>query len=86
MSINIEKIRSDFPILSHKINGKQLVYFDNGATNQKPIQVINCISDYYSNMNSNVHRGVHQLSQNATTAFEESRKYIADFINAYSEK
>ncbi|NOY50657.1 MAG: cysteine desulfurase [Chlorobi bacterium] len=86
MNINIEKIRSDFPILSHKINGKQLVYFDNGATNQKPMQVINCISDYYSNMNSNVHRGVHQLSQNATTAFEESRKYVADFINADSEK
>jgi cysteine desulfurase/selenocysteine lyase len=86
MSINIDKIRSDFPILSQKINGKQLVYFDNGATNQKPVQVINCITDYYSRLNSNVHRGVHQLSQNATTAFEESRKYVAEFINAKSEK
>lgn len=86
MGFNIDKIRADFPILKRKVYGKQLIYFDNGATTHKPQQVIDNISDYYSNFNSNVHRGVHKLSVEATTAFEDSRKYIADFINAEDDK
>lgn len=86
MKPNINKIRADFPILSRKVNGKDLIYFDNGATTQKPKQVIESIINYYSNINSNVHRGAHTLSHEATTAFEEARKYIAGFINAKSEK
>ncbi len=84
MTYPIAKIRADFPILSQKINNKPLVYFDNGATTQKPNEVINRISDYYKYENSNVHRGAHQLSQNATELFENARKYIASFINAKS--
>jgi cysteine desulfurase/selenocysteine lyase len=80
--INIEEIRAQFPILTRKVNGKPLVYFDNGATTQKPQQVIDAIVDYYSNHNSNIHRGVHTLSQEATSLFEESRKTIQQFINA----
>ncbi len=86
MKLDINKIRSNVPILSRKVNGKDLIYFDNGATTQKPKQVIDSIINYYSNINSNVHRGVHTLSQEATTAFEEARKHIAGFINAKSEK
>lgn len=86
MSFNPEKIKSDFPILSQKVNGKPLVYLDNAATTQKPIQVINRISEYYEFENSNVHRGVHKLSQVATEKYEQARKYIAGFINAESEK
>lgn len=81
---DIEKIRADFPILSVKVNGNPLVYFDNAATTQKPRQVIDAISYYYSNFNANVHRGVHKLSQQATDAFEIVRKQIATFINAQS--
>ncbi len=80
--INIEEIRAQFPILTKTVNGKPLVYFDNGATTQKPQQVIDAIVDYYSNHNSNIHRGVHTLSQEATSLFEESRKTIQAFINA----
>lgn len=75
-------VRSDFPILSRTIYGKPLVYLDNAATTQKPLQVIEAISEYYRNENSNVHRGVHLLSQQATEAFENVRKKIASFINA----
>lgn len=86
MDFPITQIRSDFPILSKKINNKPLVYFDNAATTQKPLEAINRISDYYKNENSNVHRGTHQLSQIATEQFENARKHIAGFINAKSEK
>jgi len=86
MSLNIENIRSDFPILSTKVHNKPLVYFDNGATTQKPLEVINRISDYYKNENSNVHRGTHFLSQVATDHFEDARKYITGFINAASPR
>lgn len=86
MALDIDNIRSDFPILSRKVHGKPLVYFDNGATTQKPSQVINRISDYYSNENSNVHRGTHYLSQVATDHFENARNYIAKFINAGNHK
>lgn len=84
MTLNLKKIRADFPILSTKVNGKPLVYFDNGATTQKPVQVIKRITDYYEFENSNVHRGVHHLSQVATDHYENARSYIAEFINAKS--
>ena len=82
MSFNIQKIRNDFPILSRKVNGYPLVYLDNAATSQKPQQVIDCIVDYYSNYNSNIHRGVHTLSQEATDAYEASRKKLQKHFNA----
>src|SRR6478735_658997 len=80
--LDIQKIRADFPILSQKVNGKPLVYFDNGATSQKPQVVIDAISKYYEEINANIHRGVHTLSQIATDAYEESRKKIQSHINA----
>ena len=79
---DIQKIRADFPILSQKVNGKPLVYFDNGATSQKPQVVIDAISKYYSEINANIHRGVHTLSQLATDAYEASRLKIQKHINA----
>jgi cysteine desulfurase/selenocysteine lyase len=79
---DVEKIRKDFPILNRKINGKPLVYFDNAATSQKPQVVLDAIVDYYSNYNSNIHRGVHTLSQEATSAFEEARTKIQHHFNA----
>ncbi|MDD5362138.1 MAG: cysteine desulfurase [Ignavibacteria bacterium] len=79
---DVEKIRNDFPILASKVNGKNLVYFDNAATTQKPRRVIDALVKYYSEQNSNVHRGVHFLSDKATTLYENSRKTIAEFINA----
>ena len=80
--LDINKIRAEFPILSQKVNGKPLVYFDNGATTQKPQVVIDAISKYYQEINANIHRGVHTLSQLATDAYEESRKKIQNHINA----
>lgn len=80
--INSNKIRKDFPILTREVNGKPLVYFDNGATSQKPQVVIDAINKYYSYQNSNIHRGIHTLSQEATNAYEEARKKIQQFINA----
>ena len=80
--IDIQKIRADFPILSRKVNGKPLVYFDNGATSQKPQVVIDAISKYYQEINANIHRGVHTLSQLATDAYEISRGKIQNHINA----
>ena len=82
MPVNIEKIRSDFPILGTEIYGKPLIYFDNAATTQKPRQVIDAVSEFYLFQNSNVHRGVHRLSTLATIAFEDTRKKIAEFLNA----
>ncbi|WMW77824.1 cysteine desulfurase [Flavobacterium sp. 20NA77.7] len=80
--LDIQKIRADFPILSQKVNGKPLVYFDNGATSQKPQVVIDAISTYYTEINANIHRGVHTLSQLATDAYEASRTTIQDHLNA----
>ena len=80
--LNIQKIRADFPILSQQINGKPLVYFDNGATSQKPQAVIDAIVDYYSRYNANIHRGVHSLSQIATDAYELARLKIQNHFNA----
>ena len=79
---NVENIRKDFPILSRKVNGQPLVYFDNAATSQKPQQVIDSIVDYYSNYNANIHRGVHSLSQEATDKYEEARGKIQKHFNA----
>lgn len=86
MDFDVQKIRKDFPILSRKVNGKQLVYLDNAATSQTPKVVIDTITDYYSNFNSNIHRGVHQLSQEATDAYELARKKIQNHFNAAQTK
>lgn len=84
-SLDVERIREDFPILKRKVSGgKPLVYLDNAATTQKPLAVINAIHDYYMNYNSNIHRAVHQLAEEATLAFETTREKIAKFINARS--
>ena len=80
--LDIQKIRADFPILSQKVNGKPLVYFDNGATSQKPKVVLDAITNYYEEINANIHRGVHTLSQLATDAYEASREKIRNHINA----
>ncbi len=82
MTRTIEDIREDFPILSRKIKGKDLVYLDNGATTQKPLQVIRAVEEFYRNENSNIHRGVHTLSQEATTKYEKARELTRDFIGA----
>jgi cysteine desulfurase/selenocysteine lyase len=79
---NVEKIREDFPILKRVINGKPLVYLDNAATTQKPKQVIETLSRYYSEYNANIHRGIYKISEEATAAHEEARAKIARFINA----
>ncbi len=80
--LDIQKIRADFPILTQKVNGKPLVYFDNGATSQKPQVVIDAIARYYQEINANIHRGVHTLSQLATDAYEVSRVTIQNHIHA----
>ncbi len=80
--MNIKRIRQDFPILGRRINGKPLVYLDNAATSQKPRQVLQAIRDYYERTNSNVHRGVHTLSNEATQLYEEARETLAGFIGA----
>jgi cysteine desulfurase/selenocysteine lyase len=80
--LDIQKIRKDFPILGREVNGKPLIYFDNAATSQTPQHVIDCIVDYYSRYNANIHRGVHTLSQEATDAYEEARIKIQEHFNA----
>jgi cysteine desulfurase/selenocysteine lyase len=83
---NVARVRQDFPILSEKVHGKPLVYFDNGATSQKPLCVIEAIDHYYRAQNSNIHRGVHQLSERATAAYEAARGKLRSFINARSDQ
>jgi len=84
-ALNVEKIREDFPILKRTVSGgKPLVYLDNAATTQKPLAVIDAIRDYYMNYNSNIHRAVHQLAEEATLEFEKTREKVAEFINARS--
>lgn len=83
---DVEKIRTDFPLLHRKVNGKQLVYLDNGATSQKPQVVLDAITKYYSWQNSNIHRGVHTLSQEATDAFEQGREAVRAHLNAGSSR
>ncbi len=79
---DVNKIRKDFPILSRTVNGKPLVYFDNGATAQKPQVVIDALTHYYTHQNANIHRGVHTLSREMTTIYEEARQTIQKHINA----
>jgi cysteine desulfurase/selenocysteine lyase len=85
-ALNLGKIRSDFPILKQKVHGKPLVYLDNGATSQKPQVVIDALNRYYSLENANIHRGVHCLSERATTAYEAARHKIKNFLNAHSDQ
>ena len=82
MILDVKKIRNDFPILKRKVNGCPFIYFDNAATSQKPSKVIASITDYYENYNSNIHRGVHTVSQEATDAYENARKKIQKHFNA----
>ncbi|POS01901.1 cysteine desulfurase/selenocysteine lyase [Flavobacterium croceum DSM 17960] len=79
---DIDQIRADFPLLSQQVNGKPLVYFDNGATSQKPKVVLDAIQKYYTEINANIHRGVHTLSQKATDAYENARNIVQKHINA----
>ena len=82
--LDVQSIRKDFPILDHKIYDKPLIYFDNGATTQKPRCVVEKIESGYYNVNANIHRGVHFLSQAATEAHEDARKTVQQFLNARS--
>jgi cysteine desulfurase / selenocysteine lyase len=85
--LDVSRIREDFPILKRMLRGnKRLIYLDNAATTQKPLSVIDAISDYYKNYNSNIHRGVHQLAEEATMEYESTRERVQKFINARSEK
>jgi cysteine desulfurase/selenocysteine lyase len=79
---SVRDIRQDFPALRQQVYGKNLIYFDNGATSQKPQHVLNAINQYYSMDNANIHRGVHHLSQKATNEYEESRVFIQNYLNA----
>lgn len=85
-SLDLQKIRKDFPILERKINGSPLVYFDNAATTQKPNQVIEAVVDFYKNYNANVHRGIHTLSEEATELYEKSREKVASFVGGLAEE
>lgn len=82
--LDSRSIKNDFPVLQQKVNGHELVWLDNGATTQKPLQVIDRISDYYKHDNSNIHRGAHTLAARATDAYEEARSKVRDFIHASS--
>ncbi|HNR18432.1 MAG TPA: SufS family cysteine desulfurase [Bacteroidia bacterium] len=86
LKFDVTKVRKDFPILSEKVYGKPLIYFDNAATSQKPKQVIDALVNYYSSYNANIHRGVHFLSQKASQAYDDVRKKVQDFIVAESEE
>jgi cysteine desulfurase/selenocysteine lyase len=82
VQFDVEKIRKEFPILHQKVNGHDLVYFDNAATSQKPLQVINTLIDYYTGYNANIHRGIHSLAEKATKAYEATREAAKEFIHA----
>lgn len=83
-AIDVEKIRKEFPILNQQVNGRELVYFDNAATNQKPKKVIDALVEYYTGYNANIHRGIHTLAEKATKAYEQTRETVRHFINAPS--
>jgi len=85
-ALDIHALRAQFPILDQQVNGKPLVYLDNGATTQKPVAVLDALQDYYRGVNSNVHRGAHYLSDEATGQFEGARQTVADFLNASREE
>jgi cysteine desulfurase/selenocysteine lyase len=80
MALNVAQLRKDFPILNRTVHGRPLIYLDNAATSQKPQVVIDALSNYYTQTNANVHRGVHQLSEQATVAFEQAREVVAEFL------
>ncbi len=82
--INLAELRKKFPVLHQQVNGRNLVYFDNAATSQKPLSVINALTEYYSGYNANIHRGIHTLAEKATKAYEETRHAVKSFINADS--
>jgi cysteine desulfurase/selenocysteine lyase len=84
--LDVEKIRKHFPVLHQKVNGRDLVYFDNAATSQKPQMVIDALVDYYKKDNANIHRGIHTLAERATKAYENTRQLVKSFINAGSEE
>lgn len=84
--LNVEQIREDFPILRREVHGKPLVYLDNAATSQKPEAVMRAMDDYYRRYNANIHRGVHTLAEEATAAYENARRRVGRFINAYSPR
>ncbi len=84
MTLDIHKIRADFPVLDQQVNGSSLIYFDNAATTQKPKSVIDALSHYYASDNANIHRGLHALAERATNAYELTRTKIKEFINAPS--
>lgn len=86
VSLDIENIRKQFPVLHQKVNGRDLIYFDNAATNQKPEIVINALVEYYTGYNANIHRGIHTLAEKATKAYEETRQLAKTFINASAEQ
>jgi cysteine desulfurase / selenocysteine lyase len=80
--LDIEKIRTQFPVLNQQVNGKPLVYLDNAATNQKPQRVIDALTKYYEKDNANIHRGIHTLAERATKAYEQTRHAMQEFIRA----
>src|SRR5688572_18435962 len=80
--LDVETLRKQFPVLHQQVNGRDLVYFDNAATSQKPLSVINALIDYYQGYNANIHRGIHTLAEKATKAYEETRQVAKNFINA----
>lgn len=81
-TLDITRVRADFPALDQEVNGKPLVYLDNAATSQKPRAVLDVLDAYYEHDNANVHRGIHELSRRATVAYEEARAKVAHFIHA----
>ena len=85
-TFDVHAIRSEFPILSQEVRGKPLVYLDNAATTQKPLAVIEALTNYYTTTNANVHRGVHMLSQKATDAFESGREAVRAYLNARDDR
>src|SRR6201996_1728550 len=85
-AFDVQKIRRDFPVLHQKVHGKPLVYLDNAATTQKPLAVIEAIQSYYLHDNSNIHRGVHTLSERATEHYENVREQARKFLNAADSK
>lgn len=85
-TLDVEKIRQQFPILHQQVNNRDLVYFDNAATSQKPLQVIHALTDYYKGYNANIHRGIHTLAERATKAYEQTREALQEFIHAKSSE
>jgi len=86
LPLNVEEIRKDFPVLDQEVNGHPLVYLDNAATSQRPLQVVQAVEDFYEKYNANVHRGIHKLSEESSEVYENARTKVAKFINARSDR